>query len=191
MTPSALAQALRHRLARLAHDERGVSAVEFAVLLPFMFLLYMGGVEVSQAVATDRKVTMVARSVADLVSRTTSVSDSDITDTFNAGAAVVAPFVSSKLKVTLSSVSINAQGVAKVVWSDGYNTTARAVGSTVTVPTALNVANTSLIWGEVSYAYTPTIGYVLTGTMNLTDQMYMRPRLSTCVTRVTSSGSVC
>ena len=191
MALPALAQALRHRLAQLARDERGVSAVEFAVLLPFMFLLYMGGVEVSQAVATDRKVTMVARSVADLVSRTTSVSDSDMTDTFNAGVAVVAPFPSSNLKVTLSSVSINAQGVAKVVWSSGYNTTARAAGSTVTVPAALNVANTSLIWGEVSYAYTPTIGYVLTGTMNLTDQMYMRPRLSTCVTRVTSSGSVC
>ena len=191
MTLSALVQALRHRLARLAHDERGVSAVEFAVLLPFMFLLYMGGVEVSQAVATDRKVTMVARSVADLVSRTTSVSDADMTDTFNAAAAVVAPFPTSKLKVTLSSVSINAQGVAKVVWSNGYNTAPRSVGSTVTIPAALNVANTSLIWGEVSYGYTPTIGYVLTGTMNLTDQMYMRPRLSTCVARVTSSGSVC
>ena len=191
MALPAFAQALRHRLARLARDERGVSAVEFAVLLPFMFLLYIGGVEVSQAVATDRKVTMVARSVADLVSRTTSVSDSDMTDTFNAAAAVVAPFTTSKLKVTLSSVTINAQGVAKITWSDGYNTTARAVGSTVTVPAALNVASTSLIWGEVSYAYTPTIGYVLTGTMNLTDQMYMRPRLSTCVTRVNSSGSVC
>jgi Flp pilus assembly protein TadG len=191
MTLSALTQALRCRLAQLASDQRGVSAVEFAVLLPFMFLLYMGGVEVSQAVATDRKVTMVARSVADLVSRTTSVSDTDMTNTFNAAAAVVAPFASSNLKVTLSSVSISAQGVATVVWSNGYNTTGRAVGSTVTVPTALNVAGTSLIWGEVSYAYTPTIGYVLTGTMNLTDQMYMRPRLTSCVTRVTSNGSVC
>jgi len=34
--------------------------------------------------------------------------------------------------------------------------------------------------------YTPAIGYVVTGTLNLTDQMYMRPRLSDTVTRVNS-----
>ena len=55
------------------------------------------------------------------------------------------------------------------------------MGSTVTPPAALNVANTTLIWSEVSYAYKPTIGYVVTGTLNLTDQIYMRPRLSVTV----------
>ena len=62
----------------------------------------------------------------------------------------------------------------------------RPVGSSVTVPTALNVANTTLIWSEVQYAYTPTIGYVITGTLNLSDQIYMRPRLSDTVSRVNS-----
>ncbi|MGZ5830061.1 MAG: TadE/TadG family type IV pilus assembly protein, partial [Xanthobacteraceae bacterium] len=70
-------------------------------------------------------------------------------------------------------------------------TTARPAGQSVTLPAALNVASTTVIWGEVSYAYTPTIGYVLTGTLNLSDQIYMRPRLATCVKRVTGSGSVC
>ena len=70
---------------------------------------------------------------------------------------------------------------------------ARTVGSTVTLPTALNVASSSLIWAESQYAYTPTIGYVITGTKNLTDQIYMRPRLSTCVLRsgVTSPSPPC
>ena len=53
----------------------------------------------------------------------------------------------------------------------------------MTLPTALNVANTSLIWSEVAYTYTPTIGYVVTGTLNLSDQIYMRPRLSDTVDR--------
>ena len=51
---------------------------------------------------------------------------------------------------------IDANGVAKVVWSKTKNGTARAVNSTVTLPTALNVASTSLIWAEAQYAYTPT-----------------------------------
>ncbi len=36
---------------------------------------------------------------------------------------------------------------------------------------------------EVEYAYKPTIGYVITGTMTLKDKMYMRPRMSTSVSR--------
>jgi hypothetical protein len=54
----------------------------------------------------------------------------------------------------------------------------------VTLPTALNVANTSLIWSETQYTYRPVIGYVVSGTLTLHDQIYMRPRLSASVARV-------
>jgi Flp pilus assembly protein TadG len=191
MKPLALVRTLRRRLARLARDQRGVTAVEFAILLPFMLTLYLGGVEVSQGVAMDRKTTMVVRAVADLAAQTSSINNTDMTNILNASAAVVAPYSASSLKVTVSSVSIDSQSKAKIVWSDAYNTTARTVGQQVTLPAALLVANTTLIWGEVQYAYTPTIGYVLTGTLNLSDQIYMRPRLTTCVTRVNSNGTFC
>ena len=44
------------RLSSLAGDQRGVSAVEFALLLPLMLALYLGVVEVSQGIGADRKV---------------------------------------------------------------------------------------------------------------------------------------
>src|SRR5262249_34725949 len=62
---------LSRKLRRFARDKRGISAVEFAMLLPLMVTLYLGGVEVSQAVAIDRKVTLIARTVADLVAQVT------------------------------------------------------------------------------------------------------------------------
>ena len=99
---------------------------------------------------------------------------------------MIAPYDTSKLKVTVSAVTIDSSGVAKIAWSDTLNGTRRAVGATVTLPAALNVANTTLIWSEVAYSYTPTIGYVITGTLNLSDQIYMRPRLSDTVTRINS-----
>jgi Flp pilus assembly protein TadG len=173
----------RRPLRRLLADKRGVSAVEFAMLLPLMVTLYLGGVEVSQAVAIDRKVTLIARTLGDLVAQATTVSNADMSNILAATTSVMAPYSDSNLKITVSSVVINAQGVAKVAWSDTKNGTARAVNSTVTLPAALNVASTSLIWAESSYAYTPTIGYVITGTKNLTDQIYMRPRLSDTVAR--------
>jgi hypothetical protein len=50
------------------------------------------------------------------------------------------------------------------------------------------VANTSLIWGEAHYAYKPTIGWTITGTLNLGDQFFLRPRLSCSVTLNSASG---
>jgi Flp pilus assembly protein TadG len=176
---------LSQHLLRLGRDERGVSAVEFAMLLPLMITLYLGAVEISQAVGIDRKVTLTTRTVADLASQVSNISDADMSNLLNASAAVVAPYETSKLKVTVSRVDVDANGAAKVVWSDTLGGSARAVGSGVTLPAALGVPSTSLIWSEVSYSYTPTIGYVVTGTLNLSDQLFMRPRLSACVQRTT------
>lgn len=173
----------RRRLSACVRDERGVSAVEFALLLPLMVTLYLGGVEISQGLTIDRKVTLVARTVADLSAQASSISNSDMSNILAASTTVLSPFSTDNAKITVSEVSIDANGKATITWSDSKNGTARAVGSVVTLPTALNVANTSLIWGEASYNYKPVIGYVITGTMTLSDQIYMKPRLSDSVTR--------
>ena len=51
-------------------------------------------------------------------------------------------------------------------------------GSSVTLPSALSVANTQLLLSEVSYGYKPIVGYVITGTLTLSETMYMSPRIS-------------
>jgi Flp pilus assembly protein TadG len=178
-----IAQDLRGRLRGLAGDESGVSAVEFAMLLPLMLSLYLGAVEVSQAIGADRKVTLTARTVADLVSQVQSVDNNAMTNSLNAATAVMAPYDSSNLKVVVSSVSIDADGKATIDWSDTLNGTARSKGATVTLPAALNVPSSSLIWSEVQYTYKPVIGYVVTGPLTLKDHIYMRPRLSEKVCR--------
>jgi hypothetical protein len=82
----------------------------------------------------------------------------------------------------VSQVKIDANSAATIDWSCTLNGSKRSTGASVTLPAALNVASTYLIWSEVSYSYKPTIGYVVTGTLNLSDQIYMRPRQSTSVT---------
>jgi Flp pilus assembly protein TadG len=176
-------EAFARKFRGLAGDERGVSAVEFAMMLPLMLTLYLGAVELSQGVGADRKVTLTARTVADLVSQTASINNADMTNSLNASAAVMAPYPTSNLKVTVSSIKIDATGKATVDWSDTFNGAARAVNSTVTLPSALLVPNTWLIWSEVQYSYKPTIGYVVSGTLTLKDQSFMAPRLSASVAR--------
>jgi Flp pilus assembly protein TadG len=163
-------------LKRFIPDARGVAAVEFAMLLPMMMTLYLGVVEVSQGFAISRKVTLVSRTLADLASRVTTISASDMTDILSASSSVLAPYPASNLKVVLSSVKIDAGGNATVAWSESLNSD-KKTGS-VALDSALAVPNTTLIMSEVEYAYKPTIGYVVTGTLTLKDKMYMRPRLS-------------
>ncbi|MGE0564372.1 MAG: TadE/TadG family type IV pilus assembly protein [Pseudolabrys sp.] len=175
--------ALRKRIARLARDKRGVSAVEFALLAPLMVGLYLSGVEISEGISIDRKVTLTAGAMANLAAQSSSLSNSDMTNILNASATIMAPYSTSTLKIVVTCLDIDANGAAKVKWSDTYQGTARSVGSTVSIPSALAVANTSLVLSEVTYTYKPTIGHTITGTLDLSDKMYMSPRQSSTITR--------
>jgi Flp pilus assembly protein TadG len=178
----ALARRLGRPIARLANERSGLAAVEFAMLLPMMMTLFLGSVEITTGVAIHRKVTLTARAVADLSSQFTTIAASDMSNILNSSADIIAPYASAKLQSVVSELSINAQGQATVVWSATLNGTARTAGTVVNVPANLAVANTYLLLGEASYTYTPTYGYVVTGTLTLNDQVYMRPRQSTSIT---------
>jgi len=174
------------RGAEFLADRRGLSAVEFALLLPLMLTLYLGSVEVSNGIAANRKVVITARTVSDLAARMRTITNADMTNILGASSAVIAPYSVGSLQVTVSEVNIDANGKATVAWSDSLSGTPHSVGEILSIPAGLTVPNTSLILGEVRYNYDPTFGYVLTGTFTLKSQMYMTPRLSTTVTRVSS-----
>jgi Flp pilus assembly protein TadG len=174
-------QSLSRQLVRLGRDQQGVSAVEFAMILPLMITLYLGAVEISQGIGIDRKVTLTTRTIADLTSQVSSVTNTEMSNILNASAQVMMPYDASKLKATVSQVKIDANSTATIDWSCTLNGTKRSTGSAVTLPSALAIANSYLIWSEVSYSYKPTIGYVVTGTLNLSDLIYMRPRQSVSV----------
>ena len=64
----------------LARDSRGVAAVEFALLLPILLLLYFGVVELTQGVMTQQRANHVAATVGDLVSQSSSLASADVAD---------------------------------------------------------------------------------------------------------------
>lgn len=163
-------------LRRFARDRRGVSAVEFALVAPVMIGLYFGVVEVSEGVSAGRKVSLTAATLANLTSQVATISSSDMTNILDASSAVIAPYDKTKLKIIISCISIDSSRRATVKWSVTRNGTASS--GSVTLPTALAVASTQLILVEASYAYTPTVGSNITGTINLTDKMYMSPRIT-------------
>jgi len=171
---------LRH----FTRDRRGVSAVEFAFVLPIMCTLYFGCAEITNGLSAAQKVTLTASTLANLAAanppgQVTNYSTSDMTNILNASTAIIAPFSVSNMGGTVSCLKIDAKGKATVAWSAAtLNGTARATASVVTIPPDLATPSTSLLLGEASYAYTPTVAYTITGTINLSDKMFMRPRFT-------------
>src|SRR5438105_1994404 len=102
MTTSALLSDFSRRCIRFVEDRRGVSAVEFAMLLPLMVTLYLGSVEISQGVGIDRKVTLTTRAVADLASQMSSINNTDMTNLLSASSSVIAPYDATRLTVRVS-----------------------------------------------------------------------------------------
>lgn len=178
---SKLSHKLRRLAGRFARDRRGNAAVEFAFIVPLMLTLFFGTVEFSSGVAVNRKVTLVARTMSDLVSQSSTVTDSDLTNFTTTGKAIMTPYDTAPLNATVSELYVDpATLTAKVKWSKGA--APRGIGTTVSIPTALQIGGTYLIYSEVNYKYVPAVGYVMAKTgITLSDFTFTRPRQSTCV----------
>jgi Flp pilus assembly protein TadG len=183
---------LRHSIgnfvARLLRADDGLSAVEFALLLPVMAVFYLGGVQISMAVSTYRLVDLTANTVTNLVSQYTTISaGAQMPDILSAATQVMYPAslndpnVAKNIKVVVSLIAIDKNGNATVTWSQTLNGTARSIGSKVTVPTSMDIANTNIVLGETTYAFTAPVDFLKLGTINLSSALYMVPRASTTI----------
>jgi Flp pilus assembly protein TadG len=184
MTQAGTISGARSHLRRFAADRKGISAVEFALILPFMVFTYVGSAELGDGLAIYYKTTETARTVTDLASQYVTIDPITMQNILNASAQVVTPYSSTGMIVTISEVNpTNASGQGTIAWSCSLNGTAHTVGSTVTLPTKLQTpSGLSIIWGEVTYPYTPAMGYAVTGTISMYQAIYFYPRLSNSVT---------
>ncbi len=167
---------------RLVGDRSGVAAVEFALLLPVMLSLYIGGIEISDGFTIKRKVTNTTSALGDLITRTEDITSAEMTDILKAASAVMAPYDIGKLKIKLSGVAIDKDSKATVTWGAKQNDTCPKKGTSVTLPAGVKIANSFLIMVEVHYTFDPALGYVFTGPIDITDTFYLKPRLNDAVT---------
>ena len=181
---------LSSRARHLRTDARGVAATEFAIVAPFMLLLYIGGVELGNGLAMNVKVSATAHSVADMISQNTAVTSTQMDGILAAASSIMAPYPikngsTSLMTITVSEVSTDSSGNATVQWSTSTSATgARNKGdpmtlSSFTAPGGTSNANISLILSEVSYDYAPNLGFTIAGTVKLSDSYYLFPRCST------------
>jgi Flp pilus assembly protein TadG len=172
---------VRALLRRWRADPKGAAAGEFAMILPIALFFFTGTITYGNAIYIDRKVTLTTRTVTDLVTQYSSVANTDVQTILGASAQIFAPYSSANATVTVSEVQTDSSGNATVTWSQSLNGTKRPVGQSLTLPSEIDLANATYIFGEVAYTYTPAIGYLVTGPIVLHDNTYMAPRISASI----------
>jgi Flp pilus assembly protein TadG len=182
-------QKLRSQYCRFVASTRGVVAIEFAMILPVLLLAFLGTVDAGRAIAIYMKVHSATYTAAAVTNQYPSVLTSDLQTITGATSVVMSPYPSGPAVVTVSQVKIDSKNNATVSWSYSLNGTARAQGSSITVPAKILTAMGSppsgsfsyLIFSELSYTYTPMFGYFITGSLTMSDNLFVTPRGVQCV----------
>jgi Flp pilus assembly protein TadG len=163
--------------------ESGVAAVEFAVILPILVVLWLGGVEVTGALSVDRRVNNYASSLGDLVARKNAITYDEIDDIFELAEAAMYPYPVDGMSMRVSAINIDDEGNATVAWSRADGTALPAFAKDEEydeIPDELLVEG-QLIMAEAVHTYHPAIGYVISGDIELEDRMFFAPRLKKSV----------
>ncbi|MGX7707439.1 TadE/TadG family type IV pilus assembly protein [Methylobacterium sp. Gmos1] len=155
-------------------DRRGAATLEFALLLPVMLLLLVGMSELSRAFDNWRKLTLLARTVADLVSQGDSQNPfgaSAMTDILAIAPRVLRPFDASGVQIAVSALGVDPaklELVPQVCSATASGTAARAIGPArdLTVPPGYQTQGMRYVLVEVKGTYAPMIGGALVKLVN-------------------------
>jgi Flp pilus assembly protein TadG len=145
-------------LTRLIRDTRATAMLEFAICLPVLMTLYFASYMVADVISCDRKVSIAARTLTDLLARglspsaiTSNPAGTDATPYMSAAIITLTPYGIGHATEQVALLRICSPTQAYVVWSqaqtqDGSGNvtaatpvlTAPSAGAT---PTAANIVN--------------------------------------------------
>jgi hypothetical protein len=173
--------------AALSRSIGGATAVEFALASPVLIMLMLASVELGRFVILNQKLDRVAVSMADLVARAETISESQLDDIFIAAAQVAQPFAIADLGRVIVSSVINPDGDgAEIVWQrTGIGTLSApsrlgTEGGTASLPSDFDVreGETAII-SEVFFAFEPFLSELIVQPQTVYKRAYHRPRLGT------------
>lgn len=151
-------------------SEKGIAAVEFALISPVLLLMMLGAVEAGRATVLARRFDLVTHMVADLVSRGEQTGSfvtisGDMTPISQAVQLVWAPYSMATLKFQILQVRAAntgstklAAGMTYVDWSYSFfGATVPSQCSLYTMPANLVANGNGMIVVNSTYTYTPLL----------------------------------
>lgn len=184
MTASHWTSARACRVFRMAADKDGIAAVEFALLLPMMTMMFFGMLEASDLFTVNRRLANATNSLVDLAAQEPTITEAELDDMIIGVTRILEPTDTSAVTMKVVSITKGSDEAAAPVvhWSrDEDGAIPYLVGSTFTKlsdNTTLK-ANSSLIVVEIGYHYDSGLaGHVISIPFDFAHQSARWPRKS-------------
>lgn len=177
-------------LARLAADRRGISGIEFALILPLIIVLFAATLDLGEGLMVSRRLDQISATTSDILTQESSWSTSAVETLVEGAVSILEPFDTAALKITVSVLNVSATGTATVAWSYGYQTDARATGSASPVDIPANIAESGVqlvvttVEHDITTIFTALLSEI-TGldSYHLTSSAISRPRVGNTVSK--------
>ena len=100
-------KSLFQRLRRFAREDKGVAALEFAIIAPLLMVpLLLGSVDLIDVMGANKRAQNAAASLADVVARDTEISNAELTSLWRGLDVLMYPNDPGTMEIRISSISI-------------------------------------------------------------------------------------
>ncbi|MEP3631385.1 MAG: TadE/TadG family type IV pilus assembly protein [Hyphomicrobiales bacterium] len=143
-----------NKLSAIGQSRTGVAAVEFALVIPFIIVLFLASVDAVFALTAKRKVAVATHSIADLSARAQNLADDQISAIADLGRLILTPFDASQARILITGAEVLPTGNQAIVrWSrlsidPNATNSSQSIGGTL-VPTGASNSLSALNDDEI------------------------------------------
>lgn len=169
---------------RFARTGEGTTLAEFAIMVPILMTLLLGGVDVARLAFLQQKLDRAASTVADMVSQGQTITTAQLNDIFQSVTPILEPFSIAPGVVIVTAVGASGGNAPAIDWqrSGGGSLAATSAigqpGQPPTLPTGFTVSDgETVIIAESFYDFTPLFLPALILPRQIYHRAMYRPRL--------------
>ncbi len=179
------------RLRRFGRDQRGIAAVEFAVLASALTIALLGGTELSRYTLMHQKMDRVSASVSNMVAQSSTMKSTDFDNMWAAAKQMARPFEIDgvKGKVIISFIVAESDTSYRITWQrTGVGTISNgsqigSEGGLASMPPGVTMKQGDTIVAVEVYAlYEAFVFPELIGTSIVYHRSFDQPRLTDLIT---------
>jgi hypothetical protein len=165
--------------AAFLRDVKAMAAIEMAFVFPVMVVLYVGLVDVTNLVSINRRVTLTASTLADLVTQIDgSTNMAEIDGIFESARSIFEPHPVDNISLSLFAFRLNS-GSPELRWQHTNGTSCGGTPSGGDEMESLMADGNDIVVARVCYDHAAIIGSFLgSGDFEIDDELMLRPRQS-------------
>lgn len=163
-------------------DDRGVSAVEAALIFPIMVTMLCGTIDTGVGLVTNQKVINAVQTVGDILAREEDVTNAELNDAIVSGQLSLSPYSTTSFGIDIAGIQFkNTTLTPTVIWRDTVNMSPNT--KILDKAARLGKQDEGVLGLTVRYIYYPYFTAFAVGSIEMKEVSYVRGRRGYFVTR--------